>query len=142
MHQFLARQGVEASFGHIEFGPVEALDIGEYEDPSQFGETYYVFRIQRRQDVIRWQSGVDVQRLPGRLSQLRLRSPDGATYQVEAVCTAKQALPSGGFEYVFEAQLPPAVTARAQERHGVDSLAAALLLDALRETDSDDPSKR
>jgi hypothetical protein len=142
VHRFSTRQGVEASFDHIEFGQVEALDIGEYEDPSQLGETYYVFRIQRRQDVIRWQSGVDAPQLPGRLSQLTLHSSDGATYRVEAVCVTRQALPSGGFEYVFEAQLPPAVTAPAQERHGVDSLAAALLLDALRETDGREPAKR
>jgi hypothetical protein len=131
MVQFLARRGVEALFGKVEFGPVEGLDIGEYEDPSQFGETYYVFRIQRRQDVIRWRTAVDAKELEGKLDRLRLSSPDGASYEVEAVCTAKRVVSADRFEYVFEAQLPPVVVAPAQQRHGVDSLAAALLLDAL-----------
>jgi hypothetical protein len=50
---------------------------------------------------------------------------------VEAACVSRRTLDDGRIEYVFEAQLPPEITAPARERHGVDSLAAALLLDAV-----------
>jgi hypothetical protein len=131
MHGFGARHGVEASFGDVEFGVVEALDIGEYEDPAQAFDQYYVFRVRRRQDVVRWQSAVDAPEIEGRLQQVVLHCPEGATYQAEAACVNQRKLDNGRFEYVFEAQLPPEITAPARERHGVDSLAAALLLDAV-----------
>jgi len=138
MHGFSARQRVRAAFGQFEFGEIEHLDIGEYEDPSQAFDQYYVFRVRRRQDVIRWQSRRDAGPVEGRMRKLVLRGADGASYQVEAACVAKQPLGEGRFEYVFEAQLPPAIAQSARERHGVDGLAAALLLDALRTVDGDE----
>ena len=137
MHGFAARKQVQARFGELEFGLVESLDIGEYYDPDQLGLQFYVFPIDRRHDVIRWQSGVDGGELVGQLAPLLLRSHEGSAYRVEAVCVSKQPLQHGGFEYVFEAQLPAEVTAPARERHGVDSLAAALLLDALSDSKQD-----
>ena len=138
-HRFSARGNMIARFGEIEFGVVHDLDIGEYYDPTQLGLQFYVFPVDRRQDVVRYQSVVDAGEVVGRLGRLLLRSQDGASYRVEAVCAAKQELPQGGFEYVFEAQLPSEATAPAQQRHGVESLAAGLLLDALTAPEPDDP---
>ena len=137
VHRFSARENVTATFGKIEFGVVQSLDIGEYYDPTQLGLQFYVFPVDRRQEVVRYQSRVDAGEVVGKLGRLLLQSQDGATYRVEAVCMSKQALPQGGFEYVFEAQLPSEATAPAQHRHGVQSLAAALLLDALGESETD-----
>jgi len=137
MHGFSAREQVRAAFGQFEFGEIEHLDIGEYEDPSQAFDQYYVFRVRRRQDVIRWQSRLDAGAVEGRMRPLLLRSPDGASYRVQAACVAKQRLDDGLIEYVFEAQLPPSIAQPARERHGVDGLAAALLLDAVNTTDDD-----
>ena len=134
MSGFRARKGVEARFGSIDFGVVEQLDIGEYADPTQFELQYYVFSHQARQDIVRYQTPVDVGPLVGKVAQLLL-SHEGASYRVEAVCAAQQAGSAGLTAYVFEAQLQPQITAPAQERHGVDNLAAALLLDALDRTD-------
>jgi hypothetical protein len=132
--EFAARQGVEARFGTIEFGVVEQLDIGEYADPTQFELQYYVFSQQARQDVVRYRTPVDAGPLVGKMADLLL-THEGAAYRVEAVCVAQQAVSEGLIEYVFEAQLRPEVAAPAQERHGVDNLAAALLLDALDRSD-------
>ena len=133
MFRFDARSRVRARFGEIDFGVVRELDIGEYEDPTQMGEQFYVFRVQRRHDVIRWQSDVDAASIRGRIAVLVLRDDEGAEYRVEAACIELQQLGSAHFRYVFEAQLPPTLTASACERHGVDDLAAALLLDAVRD---------
>ena len=130
MSGFAARRGVEARFGEIEFGVVEQLDIGEYADPTQFELQYYVFSQQARQDVVRYQSPVEAGPLVGKVADLLL-THEGASYRVEAVCVAQQAASAGLVEYVFEAQLQPEIVAPARERHGVDNLAAALLLDAL-----------
>jgi hypothetical protein len=135
VHRFESRANVRACFGEVDFGIVEELDVGEYEDPTQMGEQFYVFRIQRRQDVIRWQSTIDAQSIRGRIAQLTLYDDQGAGYRVEAACTEHRHLASGRYQYVFEAQLPAEITAPARERHGTDDLAAALLLDALAEPD-------
>lgn len=140
MLRFAPRSAVRARFGAVDFGVVEDLDVGQYEDPTQMGEQFYVFRIQRRQDVIRWQSEVDAPSVPGRIAELSLRDDEGAEYRVEAACVERRALGATRFQYVFEAQLPATLTASARERHGVDDLAAALLLDAMRKHDDGDPS--
>jgi len=138
--RFTSRSRVRARFGEVDFGVVEELDVGEYEDPTQLGEQFYVFRVQRRQDVIRWQSDVNAASIRGRIAVLVLRDDEGAEYRVEAACTEHRQLEAAHFQYVFEAQLPPTLTASARERHGVHDLAAALLLDAVREDDGSDPS--
>ena len=135
MFRFASRSRVRAHFGEFDFGVVEELDVGQYEDPTQMGEQFYVFRVQRRQDVIRWQSSVDATSVQGHIAVLVLRDDQGAEYRVEAACTEHRRLDAERFQYVFEAQLPPTLTARARERHGVDDLAAALLLDAVRGED-------
>jgi hypothetical protein len=135
MFRFDARSRVRASFGEVEFGVVQELDVGEYEDPTQMGEQFYIFRVQRRHDVIRWQSDVDATAIRGHIAVLVLRDDEGAEYRVEAACTEHRKLEAALFQYVFEAQLPPTLTAAARERHGVNDLAAALLLDAVRDDD-------
>ena len=140
MLRFSPRSRVRARFGEVNFGVVEDLDVGEYEDPTQMGEQFYVFRVQRRQDVIRWQSGINADSIQGHIAELSLRDDEGAAYRVEAVCTEHRRLDATRFQYVFEAQLPATTTAPARERHGVDDLAAALLLDAVREREGSDPT--
>jgi len=137
MFRFTSRDRVRARFGEVDFGVVEALDVGEYEDPTQMGEQFYVFRVQRRQDVIRWQSAVDAASVRGHIAVLVLRDDEGAEYRAEAACTERRQVGAARYEYVFEAQLPATLTASARERHDVDDLAAALLLDAVRKGDGD-----
>jgi len=139
--RFTSRHGVRARFGQVEFGVVKELDVGQYEDPTQMGEQFYVFRVQRRQDVIRWQSDVEAAGVRGHIAMLVLRDDQGAEYRVEAACTEHRRLDCGRFQYVFEAQVPAMLTPSARERHGVDDLAAALLLDAVRWDEKDDPSE-
>ena len=83
---------------------------------------------------MRYQSPIDAGPLVGRVADLRL-THEGASYRVEALCVSQQVGSAGLVEYVFEAQLQPEIIAPAQERHGVDNLAAALLLDALGRSD-------
>ncbi len=128
--RFLAREGVLATFDDLDLGVAEALDIGPFADPDQPGLQYYVFSHQARQDVVRFASRCRVAPRTGQLGSLTLQH-DGAHYQVEALCTAVEPREDGRCALCFEAQHPPRVRASARERHGIDDLASALLLDAL-----------
>ena len=129
MTRFVARQGVLARFDGLDLGIVDALDIGPFADLEQPELQYYVFVHQAQQDVIRFAVGCPPPRV-GQLGSLVLEH-EGARYQVEALCTGVEPLASGRCSLRFEAQHPPQVRASARERHGVDDLASALLLDAL-----------
>jgi hypothetical protein len=128
MSGFRARREVTASFGGISLGVAADLDIGSFEDPTQHGDQYYVWQRERRQDVVRFAVAVDARDLLGRVAHLELRAPDGSAYRVEAACVGAE---DGAL--TFEALVDPCITRPAIDRHGVDDLAAALLLDALKE---------
>ena len=70
----------------------------------------------------------------GALGTLVLEA-EGAEYRVEALCADALGHEGHTTAYTFEAQGPSRITECARQRHGVDCLATALLLDAL---DSDD----
>ncbi|MBN1606668.1 MAG: hypothetical protein JW940_08540 [Polyangiaceae bacterium] len=132
MVRFLARLGVLARFGSTDFGEVSRLDVGEYNDPDQFGAQYYVFSHDVRQGVVRFTSHAAEAPLLGTMAELVLRH-QGAEYRAEAACTEAAPRADGRVAYVFEVQGQPRITASARERHGVDCLATALLLDALEQ---------
>jgi len=130
--RFTARERVSATFGERNLGVVAALDIGPCEDPDQLGLQYYVFSHPGRQDVVRLVSRACLADQVGRLETLTLTC-DGARYRVEALCAEHHALTDGRYAVCFEAQHTAEIRADARERHGVDDLASALLLDALTE---------
>ncbi|MBN2195318.1 MAG: hypothetical protein JW751_21045 [Polyangiaceae bacterium] len=68
--------------------------------------------------------------LQGVLSELVL-SCRGAEYRARAVCVSEREHDSG-VAYCFEVEEAPAIVAPARERHGVECLGTALLLDALQ----------
>jgi hypothetical protein len=115
-------------------GEVWELDVGEYDDPTQLGAQCYTFSTEFRQGVVRFVGPPVARPLAGVLGALVL-SADGAEYRVEAVCTRAEHRPGRGVAYEFEAQATPETRASARERHGVDCLATALLLDELAEED-------
>ena len=131
MARFTARRGVRARFDCIDFGVVIDLDVGPFA-LLECDLQYYVFSHPANHDVVRFTARGDFAGIEGRLGQLEL-SHEGARYTVEALCA--QVTPHGDRiqRLAFEAQQEPLVRAPARERHGVEDLAAALLLDALEE---------
>lgn len=81
--------------------------------------------------MVRFQAPGTPRASVGSLAELVL-SHQGAEYRALAVCTLASPAAHGA-AYVFETQEDPRITASARERHGVDCLATALLLDALEE---------
>jgi hypothetical protein len=130
MARFRGRLGVLARFESTDLGEVSELDVGEYDDPDQFGAQVYTFTSEVRQGVVRFVSRVVEPPLRGALGALVL-SHEGAEYRAEAACTEASPRAGARMAYVFEVQGEPRITAPARERHGVDCLATALLLDAL-----------
>jgi hypothetical protein len=134
MPRFIHRVGVAARFCDQDFGEVCELDVGEYDDPTQLGAQCYTFSTEFRQDVVRFVGPPVSRPLAGVLGALELRA-EGAEYRVEAVCTRATDRPGSRVAYEFEAQASPQIKASARERHGVDCLGTALLLDELAEED-------
>ena len=113
---------------------VRELDVGEYDDPTQLGAQCYTFSTEFRQGIVRFVGPPPSRALAGVLGVLEL-SAEGAEYRVEAVCTRAEDRAGSGGVYEFEAQAPPQIKASARERHGVDCLGTALLLDELAKED-------
>jgi hypothetical protein len=134
MPRFLQRNGVSARFCEQDLGEVCELDVGEYDDPTQLGVQCYTFSTELRQGVVRFVGPPVSRPLAGVLGVLEL-SAEGAEYRVEAVCTRAENRADAGVRYEFEAQARPEVKASARERHGVDCLGTALLLDELAKDD-------
>ncbi len=134
MARFLQRHGVRARFCAEDLGEVFELDVGEYDDPTQLGAQCYTFSTELRQGVVRFVGPPPSRPLTGVLGVLEL-SAEGAEYRVEAVCTRAENRGDGAGRYEFEAETPPDIKASARERHGVDCLGTALLLDELARDD-------
>ncbi|MBN2195638.1 MAG: hypothetical protein JW751_22650 [Polyangiaceae bacterium] len=136
MARFTARRGVRAWFCDVALGVVNDLDIGEYHDPDQPPLQYYVYAHGARQDVIRFASGTDLAEWVGRLAPLRL-AHEGAEYRVMAVLVEQSELPDPlpegpRFSHRFEGDQEAIHVPSARERHGIDDLGAALLLDTMK----------
>ena len=131
MTRFLAREGVEARFGGADFGEVTDLDVGQYADPTDFGAQYYVFNHDVLKDAVRFVACRPASPLQGTLDDLVL-SCQGAEYRARAVCVSEAARPGERMAYCFEVEERLEVIAPARERHGVECLGTALLLDAIR----------
>ncbi|HOU94593.1 MAG TPA: hypothetical protein PLU22_26260 [Polyangiaceae bacterium] len=146
MFRFQARRGVTAWFAEVALGTVDEVDIGEYHAPDEPELQCYVYTHAARRDVVRIVSCVDLARLLGRLARLRLWH-QGAEYRVDAVLTEQRRADAGAdptpaplpalFRQRFEAEGQAVHVPTAQERHGIDHLAGALLLDALRRRPGD-----
>ena len=134
MARFLQRDGVRARFREEDLGVVCELDVGEYDDPTQLGAQCYTFSTELRQGAVRFVGPPVSRPLAGVLGMLEL-SAEGAAYRVEAVCTRAENRADGGGVYEFEAETVPEIKASARERHGVDCLGTALLLDELAKED-------
>jgi len=146
MFRFQARTGVAAWFAEVALGHVDEVDIGEYHAPEEPELQCYVYTHAMRRDVVRLASSVDLSKLLGRLGPLRLWYL-GAEYRVDAVLTEQRraedrsdptdTAPLAVFRQRFEAAGQAVHVPTAQERHGIDHLAGALLLDALRKRPGD-----
>jgi len=131
MTRFVGGEGVEARFGSADFGEVADLDIGQFADPTEFGAQCYVFSHDVLKDLVRFVARRGPASLSGSLAELVLLS-QGAEYRATAVCVSEESLPDGRVAFGFEVEHRARITVSARARHGVDCLAAALLLDALR----------
>lgn len=135
---FFARQGVRArlrSLDGVEWdgGVVEELDIGPYADGIE--QQFYIWSHTESCDAVRFRSKVAGRaEWVGRLLHLELIH-QGARYAADVLCVEAASDGDGAWRCRFEVQGAPVITAPARERHGVDGLGAALLLDALFEED-------
>jgi hypothetical protein len=136
MTRFVVRDGVEARFGSAELGEVTDLDVGQFADPTDFGAQYYVFSHDVLKDLVRFVARPGPSSLANTLAELVLSS-QGAEYRASAVCVSEDPRADGRVAFGFEVEHRAQVTASARDRHGVDCLATALLLDALRPEDQD-----
>jgi hypothetical protein len=134
MARFTVRRNVRARFGKTDLGVVTDLDIGEFHDLTEPPEQFYVFCHEIRQEVVRFVAGGPSQSIVGALRTLVLNA-EGAEYRVEALCSGASPHAHELTAYTFEAQGTAQVRECARQRHGVDCLATALLLDALRRDD-------
>lgn len=133
MSRFRPRGTVTAFFAKTALGQVEDVDVGQYEAPDEAEFQYYVFTVTARQEIVSFTRSTPLALRPGQLGELQLEDLYGARYRAEATFTGCEKREPCGWRCVFESQTDPEIREPAIERHGVGSLAAALLLDALDE---------
>lgn len=138
MSRFRPKGAVSASFADLALGQVQDLDIGPFEAPDEAEFQYYVFTVTARREIVSFTRSSPLSLPPGQLGELRLEDLHGARYRVQATFVGCEEQAPLGFRYAFESQTEPEIREPAIERHGVGSLAAALLLDALDDDALDD----
>jgi hypothetical protein len=124
---------VTASFAGTDLGRVANVDIGTYEAPDEGEFQFYVFTMPVRRDIVHFDLEAPLEIPFGRLGELFLRDLYGAHYRTQACFTGCERQEAGGIRHTFESQGDAEVRAPASQRHGVGGVAAALLLDALKD---------
>lgn len=133
MSVFRLQGAVTATFAGAALGRVRNLDIGTYEAPEEAEFQFYVFTVAARRDIVQFDLEAPLAIPFGRLGELFLRDLYGAHYRTQACFTGCAKLESG-FHHTFESQADAEIRAPATQRHSVGGVAAALLLDALKDS--------
>lgn len=133
MSSFCLQGAVTATFAGAALGRVRNLDVGTYEAPEEGEFQFYVFTVAARRDIVQFDLDAPLAIPFGRLGELFLRDLYGAHYRIQACFAGCQKQETGGFRHTFESQGDAEVRAPAIQRHRVEGVAAALLLDALND---------